>query len=91
MIITKTDPFTKEEIQRLSEEFKVYIKTVIDIKKKICSAGGRMHYQNEQTLLRQGSLQKNLWGGGIDLKTKVIDANAISIFVLGIITPVVKY
>ncbi|MBP7875964.1 hypothetical protein KA012_03130 [Candidatus Woesebacteria bacterium] len=76
MIITKDQPFTVEEIKRLSEEFEVYIKTVIDIDKKICSAGMNRHFEGEQILLSEGSDQKNLWGGGIDSETNEIDYNS---------------
>jgi hypothetical protein len=69
MIITKTTPFTKEEIEKLREEYDFFIKTVIDIKKKICSAGAHMHVENEQILLKNGSKQEDLWGGGIELET----------------------
>jgi len=44
MIITKSEPFEKEEIGKLGEEFEVYIKTVIDIENKICSAGMNRHF-----------------------------------------------
>lgn len=76
MIITKFQPFTKEEIDKLKEQFDVYIKTVIDIEKKICSAGMDRHYEGEKILLDQDSKQSNLWGGGIDLETKTIDFNS---------------
>lgn len=76
MIITKSTPFTKEEIVKLKEQFDTYIKTVIDIKRKICSAGVDRHYESEQILLKDGSRQQDLWGGGIDLETKVIDYNS---------------
>lgn len=76
MIITKTQPFTKEEIEKLKEQFDVYIKTVIDVEKKICSAGMDRHYEGEKILLKQRSKQSNLWGGGIDLETKTIDFNS---------------
>lgn len=76
MIITKSEPFTKEEIEKLKEEFDVYIKTVIDVKKKICSAGSNRHFESEKILLEQGSSQSDLWGGGIDLETKTIDGNS---------------
>lgn len=76
MIITKSEPFTKEEIGILQEQFDVYIKTVIDIEKKICSAGADRHFESEKILLGQGSRQLDLWGGGIDLETKVIDYNS---------------
>lgn len=76
MIITKSQPFTIEEIEQLKEQFDVYIKTVIDIEKKICSAGMDRHYEGEEILLKQGSKQSNLWGGGIDLETKTVDFNS---------------
>ena len=77
MIVTKTEPYTKEEVEKLREQFDTYIKTVIDIEQKICSAGCDRHFDSEQLLLEQGSNQKDLWGGGIDLETKVIDFNAM--------------
>lgn len=76
MIITKSQPFTKEEIEKLKEQFDLYIKTVIDINKKICSAGTDRHFEGEQILLKEGSKQSDLWGGGIDLETKIIDFNS---------------
>ena len=76
MIITKTEPFTKDETDKLSELFDVYIKTVIDIERKICSAGCDRHFESEKLLLDENSLQSNLWGGGIDLETKTIDYNS---------------
>lgn len=77
MIITKTEPFTKEEIAKLREQFDVYIKTVIDIEKKVCSAGMDRHFEGEQILLEQGSNQSTIWGGGVDLETKTIDFNSL--------------
>lgn len=76
VIITKSEPFTKDEIEKLREVFDVYIKTVIDIKNRICSAGADRHFESEQILLQQGSKQSDLWGGGIDLETKIIDFNS---------------
>lgn len=76
MILTKTTPFTKDEIEKLREEFDSYIKTVIDIEKNICSAGCNRHFESERILLDQGSKQEHLWGGGIDLDTKTLDGNS---------------
>lgn len=72
MIITKSTPFTKEEIEKLKKRYKFYIKTVIDIENIICSAGMEWHYEGEKILLEQGSYQSDVWGGGIDLEEKVI-------------------
>lgn len=76
MIITKNSPFTSLEINKLKEQFDIYIKTVIDIERKICSAGMDRHFEGEKILLDQGSQQKKIWGGGIDLVTKEIDCNS---------------
>ena len=76
MIITKSSPFTKEEIGKLKEMFDVYIKTVIDIEKKMCSAGSDRHFESEKILLDENSEQSDVWGGGIDIETKIIDCNS---------------
>ncbi|KUK79858.1 MAG: hypothetical protein XD95_0072 [Microgenomates bacterium 39_7] len=51
MIITKSEPFSFKEIQQLAQKFEVYIKTVIDIEKKVCSAGMNRHFEGEQNSL----------------------------------------
>lgn len=76
MIITKNTPYTQEEIDKLKEKFDSYIKTVIDLNKRICSAGCDRHFESEKILMDQGSNQKDIWGGGIDMVTKIIDCNS---------------
>ena len=73
MIITKKESYTKEEIGKLKERFDVYIKTVIDVEQKVCSAGMDRHFEGEKILLDQGSSQSDVWGGGVDLDSKIID------------------
>ncbi len=69
MILILTKKPTKEEIKKMGYEYGSYIKLVVDLKKRILAGGGAMHLDGEKVLLRGGSLQKNLWGGGIDLET----------------------
>lgn len=76
MIITTDKPYTIEEIEQLKEQFDVYIKIVIDIENKVCSAGMDRHFEGEKILLDQGSRQSDVWGGGIDCETKEIDFNS---------------
>ena|SRR3972149_9087893 len=76
MIITKSTPYSAGEIEKLREQFDSYIKTVIDVKKRVCSAGCNRHFESEKILIEQGGKQKNVWGGGIDLDTKEIDFNS---------------
>ena len=76
MTILTSKPYTLAEIAKLKEQFEVYIKTVIDVDRKICVAGMDRHFEGEQILLKESSLQKDLWGGGIDLETLEIDYNS---------------
>jgi hypothetical protein len=76
VIITKSTPFSKEEIHNLRKEFDTYIKTVIDVEKRICSAGASRHFESEKLLLDEGSKRSHIWGGGIDIDTKEIDFNS---------------
>ena len=76
MIVTKSTAYTKSEVKKLRELFDTYIKTVIDVKRKVCSAGCDRHFESEEILLKDGSCQSDIWGGGIDLETKIIDFNA---------------
>lgn len=77
MIITKPEPFTKEEIEKVAQDLDGYIKVVIDIKQNILAAGGIRHAEAEQVLIRQGSNQGDLWGGGLDLETGEIDYDSM--------------
>lgn len=77
MIITKQDSYTQEEIVKLLAELDPYIKIVIDLDKGICSAGAGMHFEEEAVLLESGSVQSNLWGGGVDIETKSISYDSM--------------
>ena len=76
MIVTTPKPFTPNEILNTREQFDTYIKTVIDVKNKICSAGANRHFESEKILLKFGSKQSDIWGGGIDIEGKTIDFNS---------------
>lgn len=72
MIITKSEPFTLAEIEQTQEEHGSYIKAVIDLNKKICSAGAAQHRDSYEVLLQNGSQHYDTWGGGIYVDTKGI-------------------
>lgn len=76
MIVTTLLPLTLDEIAQAKERFGIYVKTVIDVRKKICCAGMDRHFEGEKILLDSGSHQSDIWGGGIDLETKEIDFNS---------------
>lgn len=66
-----------KEISSLSAKYGNYVKLTVDIDKKILVIGCELHADGEKILLDSGSLQDNIWGGGINLKTKEIDATAV--------------
>jgi len=66
-----------EELEKMAEHFDGYIKVVVDIERRVLAGGGDRHFDDEQDLLKDGSLQENLWGGGYDTKTQEIDYNSI--------------
>ena len=74
IIRTKAD---ENILKRVAEDLSGYIKVVVDIQRKILSAGGEKHVDGEQVLLKDGSRQENLWGGGLDLETGEVDFDSM--------------
>ncbi|HCS79427.1 TPA: hypothetical protein DIV55_06870 [Patescibacteria group bacterium] len=68
---------TPQEITQMAAYYDGYIKVVIDIEKKVLVGGAEKHVDEEKILLKIGSQQENLWGGGIDWETKEIDYNSM--------------
>ncbi|MDO8341435.1 MAG: DUF5674 family protein [Candidatus Woesebacteria bacterium] len=76
-VLILTTKATKDELLEISEHFQGYVKVVVDIEKEILCAGADRHVDEEQELLKNGSIQVNLWGGGLDLETGEIDYNSM--------------
>ena len=77
MLLVISNEATKEELEKMAEDFEGYIKLVVDVEKGILAGGGERHFDGEQKLLQEGSKQADLWGGGLDLETKEIDYNSV--------------
>lgn len=77
MILILEKKATKEDLKKVAEDFGGYIKFVVDVEREILTAGGRLHVDGEQKLLKKGSLQEDLWGGGLDLATDEIDFDSM--------------
>jgi hypothetical protein len=71
---TKIDSETRKKI---AEDLKGYIKVVVDVRRKILAAGGEKHVDGERPLLKDGSLQEDLWGAGLDLETGEMDFDSL--------------
>lgn len=74
LISSKAD---KETLQKVAQDLHGYIKIVVDIEREILAAGGLKHVDGEQFLLKNGSRQENLWGGGLDLETNEVDFDSM--------------
>ncbi len=70
-------PITSGEINNLRKIYGDYLKLTVDIEKECLVAGRELHADGEKILLEKGSQQDNIWGGGINLKEKSIDATAV--------------
>jgi hypothetical protein len=77
MVLIIRKKATKEELEDISSHFEGYTKVVVDLEREILVAGAERHVDEEQLLLENGSKQKVLWGGGVDLETREIDYNSM--------------
>ena len=68
---------TQEEFKKISSHFKGYIKLVVDVEREILAGGADRHSDEEKALLEDGSKQENLWGGGLDSETGLIDYDSV--------------
>lgn len=67
----------EDTLKKVGEDLDRYIKVVVDVRRKILAAGGKMHVDGERLLLEDGSKQADLWGAGLDLETKEIDFDSM--------------
>ena len=77
MIIILSQPAIEEDIKKASEHYPNYIKITIDLEKETVAIGGEYHFDAEQQLLKLGSKQENIWGGGLELISKTLETYAM--------------
>ncbi len=80
MIFVLNRKITPQEFSQAREIYDDYIKTVIDTERNILAVGGEYHIDCEEVLLKTGSRQENLYGGGYRVSTKEIEYMAMSNF-----------
>lgn len=76
-IIIVKEKLSRKDFERAKEDYGVYIKITIDLKREVTALGGEYHADAERLLLEQGSRQEDLWGGGINLEEGRLETNAI--------------
>ncbi|MFH1022970.1 MAG: DUF5674 family protein [Planctomycetota bacterium] len=74
IVRSKAEPVTLEKV---AEDFAGYVKVVVDMERNILAAGGKRHIEGEEILLKDGSRQEDLWGGGLDLASGEIDFDSM--------------
>jgi hypothetical protein len=77
MLLIVREKASAEILQKVAEDLDRYVKVVVDVRRKILSAGGKLHVDGEKLLLQDGSKQADLWGGGIDFESGEIDLDSM--------------
>jgi len=77
MLILVKEKISGEDLKKAALDLDGYIKFVVDLEKDILTAGGVRHVEGEELLLKEGSKQENLWGGGLDLETGEVDFDSM--------------
>lgn len=77
MLLFIKEPITKDQLKEVSKDLDGYVKFVVDVERKILTAGGLRHVDGEQMLLQDGSKQNNLWGGGWDIDSDELDFDSM--------------
>lgn len=77
MIVILSKPATDEDIKQASQHYPNYIKITIDMEKETVALGGEYHFDAEQQLLKLGSKQADIWGGGLELTSKCLETYAM--------------
>lgn len=78
MIKLYKEPVPNSDLEPLQEIYLGYIKIVVDLKNGWICAGGEYHIDCEEVLINAGSKQSDLWGGGFNALSKLIEYQAMS-------------
>lgn len=77
-VVIINDTPTKKQLKIAKKDYGDFIKVTVDIKREIAAIGGEWHADGEKELIKVGSQQKDIWGGGIDIKTGEISTSALT-------------
>ncbi|MCC5621210.1 DUF5674 family protein [Nostoc sp. CHAB 5715] len=61
MILLLRERATPEQLELLLQQHKFYIKTAVDIERRVLVGGGGLHADCEEKLLDDGSRQQDIW------------------------------
>jgi hypothetical protein len=61
MILLLRERATPEQLELMLQQHKFYIRTAVDIERRVLVGGGGLHADCEEKLLDDGSRQQNIW------------------------------
>ena len=76
-VVLIKDKVIKVDLKKAQEEYGDYVKVDIDVKTGLMTIGGQWHSDGEKILLKNGSEQSDVWGGGINLVDNSVDYNSM--------------
>jgi hypothetical protein len=80
LIISINKRASQQQLAEMLSELGFYIKLAVDIKRRIITGGGEMHFDCEQALLADGSKQEDIWGAGfMPTEQKIVYDSLINI------------
>ena len=80
MILLLRQRATPEQLEQMLEQHKFYIKTAVDLERRVLIGGGDLHYDCEQALLGDGSRQQDIWAASFMPATgKIIHESMVNL------------
>ncbi|MEH2151707.1 DUF5674 family protein [Nostoc sp.] len=61
MILLLRERATPEQLEQMVQQHKFYIRTAVDIERRVLVGGGGLHADCEEKLLDDGSRQQDIW------------------------------
>lgn len=61
MILLLRERATLEQLEQMLQQHKFYIRTAVDIERRVLVGGGGLHADCEEKLLDDGSRQQDIW------------------------------
>lgn len=68
---------TDRDISQILEKYSNYFKITVDIELGLVVVGPKLHADAVDILKKEGGLEKNIWGGWVNLEEKVVETNAV--------------
>jgi hypothetical protein len=80
MILLLRDRATNEQLEQMLETHNFYIKTAVDLERRVLVGGGDLHADCEEMLLNDGSRQQDIWAASfMPITNKIIYESIVNL------------